>query len=164
MRDKRFVAIHRGGSLTKDNHRQLMHWARKCSEHVLPLLELPIDDRLLYALQIAKEWEEGQVNVGKAMKASLGAHAVARELSNPASIAIARAIGQTVATAHMADHSLGGALYGLKAVQQAGNSIEKERQWQTSQLQKLPSEIVELVQATLIQKAAALKGFGDFFT
>ena len=33
-----------------------------------------------------------------------------------AEIAVARAIGHTVATAHMADHSLGAALYALKAV------------------------------------------------
>ena len=159
MRDKRFVAVHRGGLLTKDNHRQLMHWAVACCQHVLPLLEAPVDERLLYALQVAKEWQEGQVKVGKAMKASLGAHAVARELTNPISIAVARAIGQTVATAHMADHSLGGALYGLKAVQQAGRSIEEEREWQNSQLQKMPSDIVELVQSTLVEKVSALKSF-----
>jgi len=58
--------------------------------------------------------EMGNIPVGGAMKDSLGAHAVARESINPISIAVARSIGQAVATAHMADHSLGAALYALK--------------------------------------------------
>ncbi|HWQ89335.1 MAG TPA: hypothetical protein VN374_05130 [Desulfitobacteriaceae bacterium] len=157
MRDKRFVAVHRGGLLTKDNHHKLIRWARVCSEHVLSLLEGNIDTRLVYALHVAKEWENGNVPVGDAMKASLGAHAVARESSNPTSIAVARSIGQAVATAHMADHSLGAALYALKAVKHAGKSINEERKWQNEQLQLLPSEIVELVLTTMMKKEKSIK-------
>ena len=51
-------------------------------------------------------------------------------LSNPISIAVARSIGQAVATAHMADHSLGAAIYALKAVKFADKSIDAERKWQ----------------------------------
>jgi phosphoglycerate dehydrogenase-like enzyme len=76
------------------------------------------------------------------MKASVGAHAVAREFTDPALIAVARAVGHAVATAHMADHSLGAAIYALKAIKYAGKSIEKEREWQNEQL---PSEIMEIV-------------------
>ena len=136
MRDKRFVAQHRGGPLDKANHRKLMKWARGCSEHVLPLIDNILDQRLTYALHIAKEWENENASVGEAMKVSLAAHAVARESTDPVLIAVARAIGQTVATAHMADHSLGGALYALKAVNLAGKSIEQERAWQNKQIQK----------------------------
>ena len=50
MRDNRFVAVHRGGPLTKDHHHQLMRWARKCSEHVLSLINENIDQRLIHAL------------------------------------------------------------------------------------------------------------------
>ena len=39
MRDKRFIALHRGGLLTKDNHHKLIRWARECSEHVLSLID-----------------------------------------------------------------------------------------------------------------------------
>lgn len=162
MRDKRFVAEHRGGSLTKENHRKLMHWAIKCSEHVLPLIDNTIDIRLVNALHIAKEWESGNVKVGEAMKASLEAHAAARELADPVSKLIARAIGQTVATAHMADHSLGGAIYGLKAVKLAGKSVEKEREWQDKQLKDLSSEIAELVLATRIIKEGGFKDLRDY--
>jgi hypothetical protein len=157
MRDKRFIAVHRGGSLTRDNHNKLIGWAERCSERVLSLIEEDIDNRLLYALHVAKEWETENVKTGKAMIASQGAHAVARESSDPVIIAVARSVGHTVATAHMADHAPGGALYALKAVKLAGKSIEQERKWQTGQLQKLPSVLVELVMPILKQKAKSLK-------
>ena len=156
MRDRRFVAAHRGELLTKKNHRGLMKWARECSEHVLPFIGEKIDERLIHALNVAKEWENGNVKTGVAMKASLGAHAAARESSDPVSTAVARSIGQAVATAHMADHSMGAALYGLIAVKLADKLVEEERKWQIKQLQQLPPEIVELVLTTMKQKE---KGF-----
>src|SRR5512136_227232 len=142
MRDRRFIAEHRGGILTKEQHRQLMKWARDCAESVLSLFGEAIDERLRNALWIAKEWEKGNVSVGQARKASLEAIEVARESTDPASIAVARSVGHAVATAHMADHSLGAALYALKSVKNAGKSIDTERKWQDEQL---PSEIKELV-------------------
>lgn len=142
MRDKRFIAEHRGGFLNKDNHRLLMIWACLCAEHVLPLFSETLDERLTNALLIAREWVSGKTTVGEAMKASLGAHAVARELTKSTSIAVARAVGQAVATPHMADHSLGAAMYALKAIRNAGKSIDAERKWQNEQL---PSEIREIV-------------------
>ena len=146
MRDQRFVAEHRGGTLTKAQHRLLMAWSCKCVEHVLPLLGEPIDDRLKYALLIAKKWEKGEVKTGEAMKASVGAHATAREYSDKTKIAVARAIGHAVATAHMADHSLGGALYALKALKNAGGSVDDERKWQK---RRIPVGLKELVLETL---------------
>jgi hypothetical protein len=157
MRDNRFIAEHRGGSLTKVNHRKLIRWARKCSEHVLSLIREDIDNRLIYALHIAEEWENDNVKTGEAMKASLGAHTVARESSNLVVKAVARSVGHTVASAHMADHSIGGALYALKAIQLAGNSIKEETQWQTSHLEQLPSELMELVFAAMSTKRKGLK-------
>ena len=142
MRDNKFIDEHRGGLLTKKHHRQLMIWACVCTEHVLPLLGGTLDERLKNALLIAREWANGNTTVGVAMKASVRAHAVARELTNPTSIAVARAVGQAVATAHMADHSLGAVIYALKAIESAGKSIEAERKWQNEQL---PSEIKEIV-------------------
>ena len=142
MRDKRFIAEHRGGLLTKKHHRQLMIWACTCTEHVLPLHGGTLDERLKNALLIAREWANGNTTAGEAMKASVGAHAVARELTDPTSIAVARAVGQAVASAHMADHSLGAAIYALKAIKSAGKSIETERKWQNEQL---PLEIKEIV-------------------
>lgn len=142
MRDKRFIAEHRGGPLKKEQHRQLIKWACDCAEHVLPLFGEVTDERLIKAILVARAWEQGKASVGDARKASVGAHALARESSNPASIAAARAAGHAVATAHMADHSSGAADYALKAVKNAGESVETERKWQDEQL---PSEIRELV-------------------
>jgi hypothetical protein len=157
MRDKRFIAIHRGGSLTKENHHKLIRWARECSEHVLPLMNGDIDPRLYYALHIAKKWADDDATTGEAMKASVGAHAAARASGDHVSGAVARSVGQTVATAHMADHSLIGALYALKAVRLAGKSINEESAWQISKLEELPPEIVELVLTTMQKKAKGFK-------
>jgi len=154
MRDKRFVAIHRGGPLTKDQHHLLIRWARECSVHVLSLIGANVDQRLIHALSIAKEWEKEKATVGEARKASVSAHAVARESSRPIIAAVARSIGHAMATAHMADHSLGAALYALKAVTNAGKSVDAERQWQNEQL---PSEIKELVLTAMSKKEKHFK-------
>lgn len=147
-----FIAEHRGGPLTKENHRTLMKWARECSEHVLFLIDKDMDEELLYALDVAKQWENESISTGVAMNASLGAHAVARQVKDPIYKAVARSVGQTVATAHMADHSLGGAFYALKAIKLAKKDIELERQWQINKLSELPSEIIVIVQQMWIKK------------
>lgn len=157
MRDKRFIAEHRGGPLTKDNHHKLIRWAVECSERVMLLINNDIDERLLHALNVAREWENENVTTGVAMKASLSAHAAARESTDQTSIAVARSVGHAVATAHMADHSLGAALYALKALKLAGKSIDEERDWQIKQLQQLPTEIADLVITTMMMKAKGLK-------
>ncbi len=143
-----FIAEHRGGPLKIESHRKLIRWARECAEHVLPLIDKEIDERLHYALNVAKEWEKGKLQTGIAMKASLMAHEVARQSDEPLLKAIARAVGQAVATAHMADHSLGGAFYALKAVNLAKKNVDKERMWQTKRLlQGLPVDIAGIVQS-----------------
>ncbi|MBN2051732.1 MAG: hypothetical protein JW760_14875 [Spirochaetales bacterium] len=152
MRDPGFVAEHRGGTLSIENHRKLIHWSRECVHHVLCLPAQPVDQRILKALETAGDWEEGRVPTGAAMKASVKAHAAAREAADPVASAVARAAGQAVATAHMADHSLGGALYALKAVKLAGASVDKEKAWQRELLGNLPEELVDLVLSTMEKK------------
>jgi hypothetical protein len=142
MRDKRFVAEHRGGPLKKQQHHQLMAWACRCAEHVLPYFGEEIDPRLQNALKVAKDWIQVKASVGDARKASLSAIVVANQVKDAASVAVARSIGHATATAHMADHSLKAALYALKAVETVGGSVETERKWQD---EHLPSEIRELV-------------------
>ena len=150
MRDDRFKAVHRGGSLDLDRHRQLALWAADCGEHVLPLFSRrhPLDDRPRLAIETTRAWAAGEVSVGAARSASVAAHAAAREATDIAAREAARAAGHAVATAHMADHSLGPAWYAVRAVQA---SVEKpagvaaasrERAWQRKHL---PSSIRELV-------------------
>lgn len=150
MRDNRFKAVHRGGSLDLDRHRQLALWAAACAEHVLPLFSRrhPLEDRPWDAIEAARGWAAGEVSVGAARGASSAAHAAAREATHNAAREAARAAGQAVATAHMADHSLGAAWYAVRAVQaslekEAGvESADRERAWQR---ERLPSAIRELV-------------------
>ena len=153
MRDKRFIAEHRGGPLRKEQHRQLILWACACSSHVLPLFGNEIDNRLTDALMIARKWADGNATVGDARKSSVGAIRVANENSDPVLVAVARSVGHAVATAHMADHSPGSADYALKAVKNAGLSIEAERKWQDEQL---PEEIRDLVLSSRSRRSLKL--------
>ena len=142
MRDKRFVAEHRGGLLRKEQHYQLIEWACGCSQNVLHLCGQTIDIRLNRALSVAKRWQHGEASVEDARKASLDAIRVTNESTDAAAIAVARSVGHAVATAHMGDHSLGAAYYAVKAMKIAGGSAEEERKWQN---QQLPPEIKALV-------------------
>ncbi len=83
MRDRRFVAVHRGGPLDKSSHVFLIRWAADCAEEVLHLFQQhSSDDRPEKAIEIARQWSNGSVTTGVAMKASLAAHAAARESTN----------------------------------------------------------------------------------
>ena len=150
MRDKRFVAIHRGGNLCLKEHRLLMKWAIDCSRHILPLVEEDIDQRLNDALIVAKQWENGDGKVGDARKASLAAIAVANESKNQITKYAARSVGHAVATAHMADHSIIAAEYALKVVKTIGYSVEDERNWQNNQV---AAEIKALVLSSRNRRA-----------
>ena len=143
-----WIAAHRGGPLSIADRQQLISWARECVEHVLHLLDGDADHRIIDALVTAKEWENDNVSTGACMKKSLGAHAAARESVNKIQRAVARAAGQAVATAHMADHSLGGAYYALKAVQLAGLNLQTEERWQNERLSCLPPHLQQLIKET----------------
>jgi hypothetical protein len=147
MRDRRFVAAHRGGPLSKESHRLLARWAAACAERVLPLFAADHqDDRPLRAIEVAISWSDGSATVGQAQKAAVAAHAAARAAPNPAAVAAARAAGHAAATAHAADHCLGPALYAVKAVAAAGRDPGGEREWQLAQL---PPDLRELVVSAL---------------
>jgi hypothetical protein len=143
MRDRRFVAVHCGGLLSIEHHRQLASWAADCAEHVLPIFTSRCpDDRPRRAVEAARAWAKGRVSVGEARKAALEAHSAARAAVDDAAISVARATGHAVATAHMADHSLGAAEYALKAGQATDIASATERIWQD---EHLPEDIRELV-------------------
>lgn len=163
MRNKRFVAEHRGGELTLDNHRRLMNWAITCAEHVLEqLYEENLDIRLIQALDIAKDWTKGNVNTGLAMEAAWKAHTAARDYDEPVLKWISRSIAQAVSSAHMADHSLGASLYALKAIRQSGKSVQEEIEWQNRMLNTLPQQIIDLVIETREIKRQGFKVLKDY--
>lgn len=138
-RDRRFVAVHRGGPLKPADHAVLARWAADCAERVLPLFARHSSDaRPRQAIAVARAWADGELKPGVAMKAAVAAHAAARESHDKAAIAAARAAGHAVATAHAADHSMGSLLYALKALEASGVSGEPELE---TQLAKLPPRL-----------------------
>jgi hypothetical protein len=147
MRDRRFVAAHRGGPLSKEDHRRLAAWAADCVERLLPVFERTSSDpRLRAALEVARAWARGEIPVGHAQKAAVAAHAAARVVTGQAA-AVARAAGHAAATAHMADHSMGAVIYGLKALEPC--EVAAEHAWQLS---RLPADLRELVASALEQR------------
>jgi hypothetical protein len=161
MRDGRYIAVHRGGPLSQERHRLLASWAADCAEHVLHLFtqQCPGDDRPRQAIEAARAWARGEITVGAARAASVAAHAAAREAGEGPAQFVARAAGHAVATAHMADHAPGAAMYAIRAVKASVDkadeaaAAEKEHAWQ---IQQLPEDIRELVLSTFERKFSFL--------
>jgi hypothetical protein len=147
------VAIHRGGSLPLEQHRQLAAWAADCAERVLALFiaASPQDQRPALALETAHAWVRGEATVGEARASAVAAHAAARSVPPGPARDAARAAGHAVATAHMADHALGAAVYALKAIKaDAGaDRMAVEQRWQAG---RLPEAMREWVLPALADK------------
>ncbi len=149
VRDPRFVTIRRGGTLTASDHRLLARWAALCAEHVLGLFGLarPEDPRPRQAIEQARAWVRGDVNMTTARTAAGHAMAAARDRRGAARHA-AYAAGQAAAVPHVAAHELGAAAYAIKAARAGATEGESdiagrlECRWQRDQL---PGAIRELV-------------------
>lgn len=156
MRDRRFVAEHRGGPLCREDHIVLAQWAVECAEEAMPIFQKCSDDpRPSQALDVARAWIGGEVKTGVAMKASVAAHAAARDvIQDPAACAAARASAQAVATAHFADHCMGALLYLLKAAECAGRPSGEILD---RHLGRLPEELREPVSEGIHARLRPLK-------
>ena len=149
VRDPRFVTIRRGGTLTDSDHHLLALWAASCAEHVLGLFESaqPADPRPRQAIEHARAWVRGEVNMTQARTAAGRAMGAARDLRGAPRHA-AYAAGQAGVVAHVAAHELGAAAYAIKAARAAAPEGEdeaaarRECRWQREQL---PESIRELV-------------------
>jgi hypothetical protein len=148
-RDRRFVTIRRGGTLSDSDHQLLALWAAVCAEHVLDHFERarPGDDRPRRAIALGRAWACGEITMTQARTAAGHANAAARDLSGAARHA-AYAAGQAAAVAHVAAHELGAAAYAIKAARAAAPDGEGESagrlecRWQRDQL---PEAIRDLV-------------------
>ncbi|MGE4454862.1 MAG: putative immunity protein [Sphaerochaeta sp.] len=149
MRNRLFVAEHRGGLLSPDDHRSLMKWALLCTEHLGEYLTVPQQEVIISALEIGHRWSEGDARTGEAMKASRAVPAFARTVEDKPSQFYCRSVGQAVATAHMADHSLGPVWYGRKMLVLLNRDAEKELYWQLERLADLNPELLPRVQEEL---------------
>ena len=105
VRDRRFVTIRRGGTLTDSDHHLLALWAASCAEHVLDLFESaqPEDPRPRQAIEHARAWVRGEVTMTQARTAAGRAMAAARDLCGAARHA-AYAAGQAGVVPHVAAH------------------------------------------------------------
>ena len=128
----------------RNDHKALALWAADCAEHVLPLFEekYPRDTRPRDAIRTLREWvNTGTFSMPVIRGASLAAHAAAKEVqeNNKAASLAAHAAGQAVATAHVATHAFGSALYAMKAVAATNptdpkTALAKEQDWQVNRL------------------------------
>ncbi len=130
--------------VSKTDQKTLALWAIDCAERVMPFFEekYPQDNRPRQALNTLQTWlDTGVFKMAVIRKASLDAHAAARDVGedSPARSA-ARAAGQAVATAHVARHAYGPAIYAQQAIHRASTPAEadaaaaQERDWQYQQL------------------------------
>ena len=145
MERPKFSITHKDESMVelvrKTDHKTLAIWAIDCAERVMPYFEekYPQDHRPRQSLETLQTWiETGVFQMAVIRKASLDAHAAAREVGeeSPARSA-ARAAGQAVATAHVPQHAYGPAIYAQQAIYRATNSmdaVESERNWQYQHL------------------------------
>ena len=144
-KDKRIVEL-----VKNTDQKTLAIWAIDCAERVLPYFEkaYPEDQRPRKAIEILKTWiNTGVFQMAVIRKASLDSHAAAREVGKDiAARSAARAAGHAVATAHVATHSIGAAIYALQAIHRttdssnAHSAVGKEREWQYQHLRKLRGE------------------------
>lgn len=152
IRDKRFITIRRGGTLTNENHRLLVVWAAECAGHVLSYFEdiCPNDDRPRRAIKAAHAWVNGEIKMMQARDFAGASQDAAREVKGVSEAARLAALsaGQAAVVAHVAAHELGAAAYAIRAVMAASPREQKEAvrrrecEWQRNML---PNPIRELV-------------------
>lgn len=148
-RDRRFITLRRGGTLTDEDHHLLALWAALCAEHVLPLFEavVPDDLRPRQAIEHARAWARGECTMKAARVAAGASNNAARPLQGAPRHA-AHAAAQASVVAHVAAHELGASAYAIKAARDAALASEaesarrRELAWQRAQL---PAAIRALV-------------------
>jgi len=152
IRDKRFITIRRGGTLTDEDHRLLAVWAAECAGHVLHLFEeaRPDDDRPRRAIEATYAWVNGEIKMMQARDFAGAAQDSAREVKgiSEAACMAALSVGQAAVVAYVAAHELGAAAYAIRAVMESVQKNERETArhaeclWQRD---RLPDKIRELV-------------------
>jgi hypothetical protein len=125
----------------KSHHKVLALWAADCAEHVLPYFEekYPNDGRPRRAIEVCRTWAAtGEFKMAVIRGASLDSHVAAREAQDAVARCAARSAGQAVATAHVPTHSIGAAVYAIKAAATYSGDLEDglvvERNWQLQRL------------------------------
>jgi hypothetical protein len=137
-------------AISDTDHRTLAVWAIDCNERVMHYFEksYPNDTRPRNAISTLKKWiDTGDFSMNIIRRASLDSHAAAKEYGNDTpACSVAHSAGQAVATAHVATHSIGSALYALQAIyrnskdDKATRNINTEKDWQLKHLNELKAK------------------------
>lgn len=129
-------------TLTEEDRKELIAWARDCVRRLLPAFEThrPDDDRLVDALSAVDDFRAGSLGVGPMRKLAFACHAAARDCEDPAATAVARACGQVIAIAHMGGHARRLEGYTRKAL--SGPQLATEL---TFQRDRLPTSLQQYV-------------------
>lgn len=104
--------------LEGQRHTIVTLWALDLAEESVEILKAkyPEEARPEQALAAARDWAAGNVKMRFAQRKILDCHAVARELTDQADIALCHAIGQACAVVHTAGHAMGYPMYDLTAL------------------------------------------------
>jgi hypothetical protein len=123
-------------TLSEADRRVVAAWAADCAERVLRLFEAkaPGDSRPRDAIARTRAFARGDLGVAGEIRRRFVGGAAAREVSDPAAVAAARAAGQAASVPHMGAHALGAAAYAAKAaglaVPDRPEAVEEEIRWQ----------------------------------
>jgi len=119
--------------LRECSHPLAATWAFDVAQHVLHLFEVknPNDGRPREALHALQQWIEGKISVSEARKFALAAHHAAKNATDPAAIAAARASGHACAVCHVKTHAHGASMYAiLSSMYTRQGDSEPETEWQ----------------------------------
>ena len=123
-------------TLSEADRRLLAAWAADCVERVLPLFEAeaPHDLRPREGIARVRAFARGELNAADEIRRRFVAGRAASDVSTPAAVAAARAVGQATGVAHMAAHALGAAAYAAQATGLAAanpqQAVAEEIRWQ----------------------------------
>lgn len=108
--------------IEQQKHRTVVMWALECAKAPLAQFEekYPDEARPRAALELSEAWARGKVKMPVARRAILDAHAVAKEVADPAYGALCHAIGHAGASVHVETHALGLPFYELTALVRMG--------------------------------------------
>jgi len=129
-------------TLPERDRQRLIVWSAACGARLLPIFsaERPDDRRLRDAIAGAAAFSDGSVGVGAMRTLAFACHAAAREAVSPEATAVARAVGQAVAVAHMAAHGREIPRYTRKAL--TGDALAAELAWQR---ERVPADFASYV-------------------
>mgnify|MGYP000018295067 FL=1 len=100
------------------SHRVISLWAFDFAEESISLLDgkYPEECRPKEALDAAKDWAAGRIDMRMAQRKILDCHAFSKEIDCREDVARCHAIGQACATVHTAGHAIGYPIYDLSAI------------------------------------------------